>query len=111
MFLVNGMKATLRLFDRVPNTGVYDDQNFTTKTIKVCPYDIAQGIKFGIYTVPGATGYYTVKRTEDIREGDQIIFINGLTDSGDIKNQVHTVLKVQDNWLFNRVENKIVAVQ
>lgn len=105
------MSATLRQFNRVDNTNDYDDQNYTSKTIKVCPYNVAQGIGFGIYTVPEATGYYIVKRTEDVREGDQLIFLNGLTTADDIKNQVHTVLKVQDNWIFNRVENKIIAVK
>lgn len=111
MFLVNGMRATLRQFNRVANTSDYDDQNYIDKTIKVCPYNTAQGIQFGIYTVPEATGYYIVKGTEDIQEGDQLIFLNGVSSRIASKNQVHTVLKVQDNWIFNRVENKIVAVK
>lgn len=101
MFLVNGLSATLRKFNRTEDTSAYDDQNYIDASIKLCPYDIAQGIRFGLYTVPEATGYYQVKRTEDVQEGDQILF----------RGQIHTVLKVQDNWLFNRVENKIVAVK
>lgn len=106
MFLVNGMKATLIQFNRDSNNNVYDDQQKATKTIKCCPYDIAQGIRFGIYTVPEATGYYQVPRNTDVRKGDQLIFLGKNTD-----NITHTILKVQDCWLFNRVENKILAVK
>lgn len=110
MFLVNGMRATLRQFNRLPNNNVYDDQNFQDVLIKCCPYDIAQGVKFGIYTVPEATGYYQVNRFVDVREGDQIIFESPNSDPT-FENQVHTILKVQDEWLFNRIENKILAVK
>jgi len=105
------MRASLRKFDRVANTSAYDDQNYTDVFIKVCPYNVAQGLRFGIYTIPEATGYYVVKRNEDIREGDQITFLNGVSTSPEVKNKIHTVLKIQDNWIFNRVENKIVAVK
>jgi hypothetical protein len=112
MFLVNGMRATLRKFNRTTENVPYDDQNSTEVSIKVCPYNISQGIRFGIYTVPEATGYYIVKRTEDVRQGDQLIFIGkNEPDDETFDSQVHTVLDVQDNWLFNRVENKIVAVK
>ena len=112
MFLVNGMRATLRKFNRTAENVPYDDQNYIEVPIKVCPYDISQGINFGIYTVPEATGYYQVKRTEDVRQGDQLIFLGrNEPDDETVDNQVHTVLNVQDNWLFNRVENKIVAVK
>ena len=112
MFLINGQKAILRQFNRQPNTNVFDDQNYREITIKCCPYDISQGIKFGIYTVPEAKGYYQVPRTIDVRQGDQIIFV-GANDVNDptFESQVHTILDVQDNWLFNRVENKILAVK
>src|SRR5574344_1074427 len=106
MFLINGMKATLTHFNRDSNTNAYDDQQFTAITIKCCPYDIAQGVRFGIYTVPEATGYYQVPANTDVREGDQLLFLGKNTD-----NVTHTILKVQDNWLFNRVENKILAVK
>lgn len=106
MFLINGIKADLRQFNRSTNNNVYDDQQYTTIPIKCCPYDIAQGIRFGIYSVPEATGYYQVPRTIDVRKGDQLIFKG--KDSDEI---VHTILKVQDNWLFNRIENKILAVK
>lgn len=101
MFLVNGIKATLIQYNRGNDDSIYDDQNKVEKPIKMCPYDISNGIKFGIYTVPEATGYYQVSRKVDVKEGDQIVF----------RGETYTVLKVQDNWLFNRVENKILAVK
>lgn len=106
MFLVSGIKATLRQFNRTDNDSVYDDQNYKETTIKCCPYNVDQAIRFGIYTVPEATGYYQVPRWVDVREGDQII-LQGKYSNG----IVHTILKVQDEWIFNRVENYIIAVK
>ena len=106
MFLVNGIKCTLRQFNRDEDNSIYDDQNYKDIIVKCCPYDVDQAIKFGVYTVPEATGYYQLPRWVDVREGDQIIL--------NPKNRpqiVHTVLKVQDEWIFNRVENYIVAVK
>lgn len=105
MFLVNGMKAKLRQFNRNENNEIYDDRQYKEVIIKCCPYDVDQGIRFGIYTVPEAKGYYQVPRWVDVREGDQIILL-GKYESG----IVHTILKVQDEWIFNRVENYIIAV-
>lgn len=105
MFLVNGMKAKLRQFNRSENNELYDDRQYKEVIIKCCPYNVDQAVRFGIYTVPEAKGYYQVPRWVDVREGDQIILLgkysNGL---------VHTILKVQDEWIFNRVENYIIAV-
>ena len=101
MFLVNGIKASLIQYNRNENNSIYDDQNKNTVQIKVCPYDIADNVRFGIYTVPEATGYFQVGRNVDVLEGDQIIF----------RDKTYTVLKVQDNWIFNRIENKILAVR
>ena len=101
MFLVNGLKAKLRQFNRNENNNPYDDQNYQDKEIKCCPYDIDQAISFGIYTVPEATGYFIIKSKVDVREGDQLIF----------KNQEFTILKVQDNWLWNKVANISIAVK
>lgn len=101
MFLVNGLKATLIQYNRNNSDSVYDDQDKQPKPIKVCPYDVDDAVKFGIHTVPEATGYFQVKRTEDVRDGDQIVF----------RNKTYTVLKVQESWIFNRVENKILAVK
>ncbi len=101
MFLVNGLKAQLIQYNRNEDNSIYDDQNKALVNIKICPYDISNGLKFGIYTVPEATGYFQVGRKIDVHEGDQIVF----------ENKTYTILKVQDNWIFNRVENKILAVK
>lgn len=100
MFNVNGMSATLIQNNRGSST-YYDDQDKTEITIKVCPYNVDQAIRFGIYTVPEATGYFIVKRGTDIKEGDQIVF-NNIT---------YSVLKVMDNWVWNKIANISVAVK
>ena len=100
MFNVNGMRATLIQNNR-GISGIYDDQDKTEVTIKVCPYNVDQAIRFGIYTIPEATGYFIVKPNVDIREGDQIRFNNVL----------YSVLKVQDNWLWNKKANIGIAVK
>ena len=105
MFLINGIKCTLRQFNRNETNNPYDDQDYKDVFIKCCPYDVDQTIVFGTYTVPEATGYYQLPRWVDVREGDQLIF---KTKTREI---VHTVLSVQDEWLFNRIENYIVAVK
>ena len=106
MFLVNGMKAKLRQFNRDEDDNIYDDQNYKEIFIKCCPYNSDESINFGIYTHPEATGYYQVGRLVDVKVGDQIIYLGKYAD-----NKVHTVLKVQDSWIFNRVENKIIVVK
>lgn len=100
MFNVNGMSATLIQNNR-GNSTFYDDQDKTEISIKVCPYNVDQAIRFGIYTVPEATGYFIVKRGTDIKEGDQIVF-NNIT---------YSVLKVMDNWVWNKIANISVAVK
>lgn len=105
MFLVNGIKCTLRQFNRNESEALYDDQEYKDVPIKCCPYDVDQAISFGTYTIPEATGYYQVPRWVDVREGDQIIF---KTKDREI---VHTILKVEDEWCFNRIENYILAVK
>ena len=75
MFLVNGMKAKLRQFNRDEDNNVFDDQNYKEVFIKCCPYNVDESINFGIYTHPEATGYYQVPRWVDVKEGDQIIFL------------------------------------
>lgn len=100
MFLMNGMKATLIQYNR-GSSQYYDDEDKQTITIKVIPYNTADAIRFGMYTVPEATGYFIVKRNTPIKEGDQIIF----------RNKTYTVLKVADNWIFNRVETMEIAVK
>lgn len=106
MFLINGIKCILRQFNRTTDDNVYDDQNYKDVPIKCCPYDVDQAVKFGIYTIPEATGYYQVPRWVDVREGDQIIF--------NVKNRppvIHTIIKVEDEWIFNRGENYILVVK
>ena len=106
MFLVNGMKATLRQFNRDENDEIFDDTNYKEITIKCCPFDCDSAMRFGIYTVPEATGYYQVGMLVDVKAGDQIIYLGKYAD-----NKVHTVLKDKDSWIFNRVENKMIVVK
>lgn len=101
MYNVNGMVATLIQYNRDDEESIYDDQDKRELDIVVCPYNVDQAIRFGIYTVPEATGYFIIKSKVDVREGDQLIF----------KNQEFTILKVQDNWLWNKVANISIAVK
>lgn len=100
MFNVNGMSATLIQNNRT-TSDFYDDQDKTQIDIKVCPYNVDQAVKFGLYTIPEATGYFIVKAGTDVKEGDQIIF-NNIT---------YSILKVQDNWLWNKIANISLAVK
>jgi hypothetical protein len=100
MFLTNGMKATLIKHNR-KQTGVWDDEYIEKKPIILCPYNQDIRVAFGVYTIPEAEGYYIVKNTTDIKEGDQITF-NG---------QTFTVLRVKDNWIWNKIVNYTVAVK
>ena len=103
MFLVNGMKATLTKHNRglETNTGVWDDEYTTTEDVYICPYNQDVRVAFGVYTIPEAEGYYIVKRATDVQEGDQITF-GGRT---------FTVLKVKDNWIWNKIVNYTIAVR
>lgn len=105
MFLTNGKQAQLIKYNRPVvdgyNTGVYDDEYTTTEDIVLCPYNKDIRVAFGVYTIPEAEGYFIIKRATDVKEGDQIIF-NGNT---------YTILKVKDNWIWNRIENFTVAVK
>lgn len=82
-------------------SSVYDDQDKQEEQIVCCPYNVDQAVKFGIYTVPEATGYFVLKNTSDVREGDQLIF----------NNKEYSILKVQDNWIWNKLANYSVAVK
>ena len=101
MFLVNGLKATLRQYNRVDDDNVFDDVNYQNIKIKICPYNIDNKVNFGKYTHPEATGYFQCPRWVDVQEGDQIIF----------NNKTYTILQVNEEWIFNRVENKVLAVK
>ncbi len=100
MFLTNGMKATLIKHNR-KQTGVWDDEYIESVPIILCPYNQDIRVAFGVYTIPEAEGFYIVKNTTDIKEGDQITF----------NNQTFTVIKVKDNWIWNKIENYTVAVK
>lgn len=100
MFLVNAMKGKLIKYNR-GQTGVYDDEYTKEVPIKLCPYNQDVRVAFGVYTVPEAEGYYIVKSNVDVQEGDQITFMG----------RTYTVLKVKDNWIWNRIENYTVAVK
>ena len=100
MFNVNGIKAVLVQNNR-NESEVYDDQDKQEVNIKVCPYNVDQTVKFGIYTVPEAIGYFIVKANTPVKEGDQLI-IGGKTFS---------IIKVQDDWIWNKVANIILAVK
>lgn len=102
MFNVNGFKATLVQNNRTTDElDYYDDQNKKQVEIKVCPYNVDQSIRFGEYTTPEATGYFITKANVDVEEGDELI-INGYT---------YSILKVQDDWIWNKVANIILAVK
>lgn len=100
MFNVNGLKATLIQNNR-NESGFYDDQDKQEVDIKVCPYNVDEIVKFGIDTIPEATGYFIVKAKTPVKKGDQIVF-NGETFS---------VLEIRDNWLWNKIANIIIAVK
>jgi hypothetical protein len=100
MFNVNGMPAILIKNNR-NKSAYYDDQDKQRQKIVVCPYNVDQTVKFGMYTVPEATGYYILKRCVDVREGDQLIF-GGKT---------YSILHVKDNWIWNKIVNYTVAVK
>ena len=100
MFNVNGLNAVLVQNNR-NESEVYDDQDKQEIPIKVCPYNVDVKVKFGIYTVPEATGYFIVKANTPVKEGDQLV-INGKTFS---------IIKIQDDWIWNKVANIILAVK
>lgn len=101
MYLFNPKKAQLIRKNR--NTDyVYDDEDVEEIiSLDVIPYNVDQAIRYGIYTVPEATGYFIIRHNADIREGDLITF----------NNRQYSVLKVQDNWIFNKIESIEVAVK
>lgn len=100
MFNVNGIKAVLIKNNRNASS-VYDDQDKTEQNIVVCPYNVDQAVKFGTYTVPEATGYFILKNTVDVKEGDQL----------SIGGHVYSIIDVQDDWIWNKIANYTVAVK
>lgn len=100
MFNVNGMKAVLIQNNR-NESEYYDDQDKQRVNIKVCPYNVDQAIKFGIDTIPEATGYFIVKRNVNVKEGDQLSFYG----------KTYSVIKVADDFLWNKLANIVIAVK
>ena len=105
MFNVNGLPATLIKYNRQhegeEHTGVWDDEYTEEESIVVCPYSADITVVFGNYTVPEAEGYFILKNCVDVKEGDQIV-MGGKT---------MTILKVKDNWIWNKIANYTVAVK
>lgn len=101
MYLLNPKKAELIQKNR--NTDfVYDDEDKEESiNIDIIPYNVDQAIRYGLYTVPEATGYFIIRSKVDIREGDMIIF----------NNRQYSILKVIDNWIYNRIESIEVVVK
>lgn len=102
MYLFNPKKAQLIKKNRSNQDFVYDDEDIEEAiTIDVIPYNVDQAIQYGIYTVPEATGYFIIRSKVDIREGDMIIF----------NDRQYSILDIQDNWVFNKIESIEVAVK
>lgn len=102
MFNVNGFNATLVQNNRHTDEDMYyDDQDKQEITIKVCPYEGNQAIKFGIDTEPEAKGYFITKAGTDVEVGDELI----------IDNHRYSILDVQDQWIWNKVANIVLAIK
>ena len=103
MYITNGLNATLVKYNRglEENTGVWDDEYTKEESIVLCPYNQDVRVAFGTYTVPEAEGYYIVKSSVDVKEGDQISFMG----------RTYTIIKVKDNWIWNKIENFTIAVK
>lgn len=101
MYNVNGMSAKLIQYNRNDSESIYDDQDKQEIDIVVCPYNVEMAERVGIYTIPEATGYFIIKNNVDVREGDQLIFMN----------DTFTILEVKDNWIWNKLANISIAVK
>lgn len=100
MFNVNGIPAVLVKNNR--NTSqYYDDQDKQEENIVACPYNVDITDRFGMYSVPEAEGFFILKNCVDVKEGDELI-MGGRTFS---------ILKVKDNWIWNKIVNFTVAVK
>ena len=100
MFITNGMPAVLIKNNR-GTSDYYDDQDKVEEEIVCCPYNADITDRFGMYTVPEAEGYFILKRCVDVKEGDQL----------KVGDRVFSILKVKDNWIWNKVVNFTVAVK
>lgn len=106
MYLINSFDAKLKKYNREESNSAFDDQNYTEEIIRVAPYNADNKIIFDIYTTRDAIGYYQIPADVDVRVGDQIKLLGRYSD-----NEFHTIMQVKDSWIFNRVENKIVAIK
>lgn len=100
MFNVNGTPAVLIQNNR-GTSSVYDDQDKTQVNVVCCPYNVDMTDRFGMYTVPEAEGYFILKHCVDVKEGDELI----------IAGRKFSILKVKDNWIWNKIVNFTVAVK
>lgn len=100
MFNVNGIPAVLIQNNR-NTSSVYDDQDKIQVNVVCCPYNVDMTDRFGMYTVPEAEGYFILKHCVDVKEGDELI----------IAGRTFSILKVKDNWIWNKIVNFTVAVK
>lgn len=100
MFNMNGISATLIQNNR-NESSVYDDQDKQEIQIKVCPYNVDESVSFGEYTTAQAKGYFIVKHSIDVREGDQLI----------VGDRTFSIIDLKDSWIWNKVANIILAVK
>ena len=101
MFNTNGFRATLIQNNRNDEASYYDDQDKQELEIKVCPYNADMSVKFGVYTIPEAKGYFIVKGNTPVKIGDQLI----------VGNDTFSIIDVKDDWIWNKVANIILAVK
>ena len=101
MYLVNGFNGKLIQRNRNGVSLAYDDEDIQKVNIKIIMYDMDNGLNFGTYTVPEATGSFMLRRDVDVKEGDEIEF-DGKT---------YSILKVAEKWIFNRIEYKVAFVK
>lgn len=112
MIIANKQPASLIQYNRNNSNSAFDDEDKQTTTIRVVPYSVDMAIQFGAYSVPEATGYFQVSRFANVEEGDQIIFTGKFGNQNiELTRETLTVQKVQDVWLYNRIEYKWVAVK
>ena len=102
MFNVNGIPAVLIQNNRDTSVNAYyDDQDKQEVNIVVCPYNSDVSDSFGTDTVAEAKGYFIVKAETPVKEGDQII----------IGGETFSVIELKDNWIWNKVVNKTLAIK
>lgn len=97
MFITKPKTATLL---KKRSSEYYDDETTEKVQIKVVPYNVDMAVRFGIVTIPEATGYFITKMI-DAKEGDQVRY-----DS-----HTYTILKVSDLWQFNKITNLVLGVK